>query len=163
MTPSLLTAQDAAGHIHLIIGSNPLANARCSKSIEVGAKPKVIAPPNAEVHYALAKRIESGEVEWLKKSFEDGDLETLGREEVDKVVDAVFVTIGKKDSTGMDHRLPNLLNLVDKSRGTYILSMPQTTYTGQCSRCPKPLYLYNSIDTLRRTSSNWHNHLGERM
>ena len=104
MTLSLLTAQDVAGHIHLIVGSNPLANARCSKSIEVGAKPKVIAPPDAEVHYALAKRIENGEVEWLKKNFEDEDLETSGREEVNRVVDAVFVTLGKKNNLGMEHQ-----------------------------------------------------------
>ncbi|CAD6580546.1 MAG: hypothetical protein ASARMPREDX12_001894 [Alectoria sarmentosa] len=92
MAPPLLTALDSVGHVHLIIGSNPLANARCSKSIEVGAKPKVVAPADAVVHYILAKRIEDGEVEWIKKSFEDADISTLGRSEIDNVVDAVFVT-----------------------------------------------------------------------
>lgn len=101
MAPPLLTALDSAGHIHLVVGSNPLASARCSKSIEVGAKPKVIAPADADVHYVLAKRIDDGEVEWIKKSFEDTDLSTLGRSEVDNVVDAVFVTANGKNALSM--------------------------------------------------------------
>ena len=106
MAPPLLTALDSAGHTHLIIGSNPLASARCSKSIEVGAKPKVIAPADADIHYVLSKRIEDGEVEWIKKSFEDADLSSLGRDEVDNVVDAVFVTTnGKNASSTRDHAL----------------------------------------------------------
>ncbi len=96
MAPALLIAQDCAGLVHLIVGSNPLASARCAKSIEVGAKPKLIAPSDADVHYVLAKRIEAGEVEWIQKIFEDDDLTTLGRKEVDSVVDAVFVTSGGK-------------------------------------------------------------------
>lgn len=101
MAPPLLTALDSAGHVHLIVGSNPLASARCSKSIEVGAKPKVVAPADSDVHYVLAKRIEDGEVEWIKKSYEDADLSTLGRGEVDNVVDAVFVTANGKNVQGM--------------------------------------------------------------
>ena len=99
MPAPLLTAHDASGHVHLIIGSNPLASARCAKSIEAGAKPKIVAPADAEVHYALLKRIEDGEVEWIKKGFEDEHLTTLGREEVDNVVDAVFVTLGGKKAS----------------------------------------------------------------
>ena len=98
MPAPLLTSLDAEGHVHLIIGSNPLANARCVKSLEAGATPKVIAPPDAEVHYLLAKRIEDGQVEWLRKEFEDADLTTLGREEVTLVVDAVFVTFSGKSA-----------------------------------------------------------------
>ncbi|APA15929.1 hypothetical protein sscle_15g106990 [Sclerotinia sclerotiorum 1980 UF-70] len=98
MTPiSLLTAIDSTSHIHLIVGSNPLAGARCTKSIEVGAKPILIAPESAQLHYTLQKRIENGEAEWLKKSFEDDDVMTLGREEIGRVVDAVFVTSGPRD------------------------------------------------------------------
>jgi len=94
---SLLTAIDSTSHIHLIVGSNPLAAARCAKSLEVGAKPLLIAPETADLHYALQKRIDSGEVEWLKKSFEDEDVLRLGREEINGVVDAVFVTLGPRD------------------------------------------------------------------
>lgn len=97
-TPALLTAVDSLNHIHLIIGSNPLAGARCTRSLEVGAIPKVIAPADATVHYGLAKKIEEDKVEWIQKEFEESDLTTLGREEVNHVVDAVFVTSGGKNS-----------------------------------------------------------------
>jgi uroporphyrin-III C-methyltransferase len=100
----LLTSIDSTGHIHLIIGSNPLAAARCAKSLEVGAKPLLISPEPAELHYALQKRIDDREVEWLKKPFEDDDILCLGREEINGVVDAVFVTTGPRDLLSMDLR-----------------------------------------------------------
>jgi uroporphyrin-III C-methyltransferase len=94
---SLLTSIDSTSHIHLIVGSNPLAAARCAKSFEVGAKPLLIAPETADLHYALQKRIDNGEVKWLKKPFEDDDVLRLGRDEIGGVVDAVFVTVGPRD------------------------------------------------------------------
>ncbi|KAL1586137.1 hypothetical protein WHR41_04818 [Cladosporium halotolerans] len=100
MTPALLTAVDSTSHVHLIVGSNPLAGARCSKSLEVGAKPIVIAPDDGNLHYGLAKRIEENKVQWIKREFQEDDLKTLGREEVDGFVDAVFVTTGGKTSLG---------------------------------------------------------------
>ena len=101
MSAPLLTAHDATGHVHLIIGSNPLASARCARSIEVGARPTILAPADAEVHYALQKKIEEEQVNWIKKAFEDSDLESLGREEVNRVVDTVFVTLGGKNPLSM--------------------------------------------------------------
>ena len=98
MPSPLLNALDCTGHIHLVLGSNPLASARCAKSLEVGAKPVVIAPADANVHYVLANRIDDGEVKWFKKEFDDADVLSLGRDEVDKVVDAVFVTSGGKSA-----------------------------------------------------------------
>lgn len=92
MPVPLLTSVASEGHIHLILGSNPIASARCARSLEVGARPKVIVPAEAEIHYLLAKRIEAGEVEWIRRGFEDADLTSLGRQEVDCTVDAVFVT-----------------------------------------------------------------------
>lgn len=97
-TPALLTAVEAVSHVHLIVGSNPLAGARCTRALEVGALPKLIAPADATLHYGLAKRIEEGKVEWIKRDFQDSDLTSLGREEVDHVVDAVFVTAGGKNA-----------------------------------------------------------------
>ena len=94
---SLLTSLDCTGHVHLIVGSNPLAAARCTKSIQVGAKPLLLALETAELHYALQKKIDNGEVQWLKKSFEENDVLSLGREEIGGVVDAVFVTNGPRD------------------------------------------------------------------
>jgi len=98
MAPALLTAVDSTSHVHLIVGSNPLAGARCSRAIEVGAKAILIAPENSTLHYGLAKRIEAGEVKWLQRSFLEDDLTTLGRPEVDGVVDA-FVTAGGKQTS----------------------------------------------------------------
>ncbi|KAI1408114.1 uroporphyrin-III C-methyltransferase [Hypoxylon sp. FL1857] len=94
---SLLTAMDARSHTHLIIGSNPLAAARCGQSLSAGASPILIAPETAELHYALQKRIDDGEVKWIKEAFRDEHLFTLGREEVDQIVDAVFVTSGPRE------------------------------------------------------------------
>ena len=99
--PLLLTAHDATGHIHLIIGSNPLANARCAKSIQIGAKPVLLACRDADFHYALHKKIEEGTVEWLKRGFKDEDLKSLGRDEVDNHVDAVFITLGERNPLSM--------------------------------------------------------------
>lgn len=101
MTPALLTAVDSTSHIHLIVGSNPLAGARCSKSLEVGATPILIAPDNGNLHYGLAKRIEENKLQWIKRDFEENDLKTLGREEVDGYVDAVFVTTGGRTPVGV--------------------------------------------------------------
>ncbi|KAF2176181.1 uroporphyrin-III C-methyltransferas-like protein [Zopfia rhizophila CBS 207.26] len=98
MAPALLTAVDSTSHVHLIIGSNPLAGARCTRSVEVGAKPILIAPEHATLHYGLMKRVDEGEVNWLQRGFKDDDLTTLGRAEVDHVVDAVFVTAGAKQT-----------------------------------------------------------------
>lgn len=103
MPDLLLTAQDSSGHVHLIFGSNSLASARCAKSLEVGAIPKIMAPKQAEVHYALMRRIEEGEVEWIKKDFEAADLKRYGRDEVDNVVDAVFVATGGDTVLGMQY------------------------------------------------------------
>lgn len=134
MPAPLLTAHDASGHVHLIIGSNPLASARCAKSIEVGAKPKIVAPPDAEIHYALMKRIEEGAVEWVKKGFEDDMLTTLGRDEVDNVVDAVFVTLGgKKASSPCIHwRLSSEAQAYICYRYSDIDCLPAAAHTCQC-------------------------------
>ncbi|KAI1343477.1 uroporphyrinogen-III C-methyltransferase [Xylariaceae sp. FL0016] len=94
---SLLTATDARSHIHLIVGSNPLAASRCGQSLTAGAHPILLAPETAELHYTLQKRIEDGQVKWVKEAFQEKHLFTLGREEVNHTVDAVFVTSGSRD------------------------------------------------------------------
>ncbi|KAI9799302.1 MAG: hypothetical protein M1825_004795 [Sarcosagium campestre] len=95
MPGALLTAVDSSSHIHLIVGSNPLAAARCSRSLQVGAKPKLVAPSLPQLQYNLKTRVDNNEIEWLKREFHDDDLKTLGRDEVDGFVDVVFVTLGK--------------------------------------------------------------------
>ncbi|PGH15264.1 hypothetical protein AJ80_05617 [Polytolypa hystricis UAMH7299] len=90
----LLAALDVKSQVHLIIGGNPLAAARCTKSLDAGANPVLITPSTAELHYSLTRKIEDGLVRWVQRDFHDDDLKTLGRDEVDNVVDAVFVTLG---------------------------------------------------------------------
>ncbi|EEU40450.1 uncharacterized protein NECHADRAFT_32349 [Fusarium vanettenii 77-13-4] len=115
---SLLAALNCRDNIHLVIGTNPLAATRCGQSLNAGARPILIAPEGAELHYALQKRIDEGLVQWHKKTFEDADLLRLGREEVDGVVDAVFVTSGPRDPSSLHiaalckrNRIP--VNVVD--------------------------------------------------
>ncbi|KAK3693697.1 tetrapyrrole methylase [Podospora appendiculata] len=90
---SLLTALDCRGHIHLIIGANPLAASRTAQSITAGARPILIAPTStADLHPGVAAHVASGSLAHLARPFRDEDLFTLGRPEVDGIVDAVFVT-----------------------------------------------------------------------
>lgn len=89
---SLLTATDCRGHVHLIVGSNSLAGKRCENSLATGATPILVAPDSAPLHYGLANLIEAKAVTWLRQTFTHELLTTLGREDVDHVVDAVFVT-----------------------------------------------------------------------
>lgn len=118
---SLLTATDARSHVHVIIGTNPLAAARSTQSLAVGAYPILLAPETADLHYALRKRVDDGDVKWVKKTFEENDLLTLGREEVGNVVDAVFITSGPRDPQSAHiasfckrNRIP--VNVVDSSQ-----------------------------------------------
>lgn len=95
--PALLTAQNCVDQVHLIIGSGPLAASRSAKSIEIGARPVVVASDTSDVHFTLARAIEDGQVRWIRREFEETDLSTLGREEIESYVDAVFVTLPAKD------------------------------------------------------------------
>lgn len=89
-----MVACNAQSQTHLIIGCSSLAAARCARSLEVGARPIVVAPETADVHFSLAEHISKGTAQLISREFKDDDLTTLGREEVDGVVDAVFVTLG---------------------------------------------------------------------
>ncbi|KAL1891733.1 uroporphyrin-III C-methyltransferase [Sporothrix stenoceras] len=93
---SLLTAVDSRGHVHLVVGSNPLAAARCNQSLAVGATPILVAPEPSKGNLlpaALQVRVDAGEVQWVREAVRSNEhLETLGRDAVDGFVDAVFVT-----------------------------------------------------------------------
>ncbi|KAL4942226.1 hypothetical protein BDV06DRAFT_192759 [Aspergillus oleicola] len=90
----LLASLNVDSQVHLIIGSNPLAAARCTRSLQAGAKPVIIAPESESLQYTLAAHIEDGSAQWVRRDFQDEDLTSLGREEVDHVVDMVFITFG---------------------------------------------------------------------
>ncbi|KAL7930452.1 tetrapyrrole methylase [Trichoderma chlorosporum] len=100
---SLLAGLNCTGNIHLVIGTNPLAAARCAQSLGAGAHPIVIAPETAELHYGLQQKIDDGSVKWVRAAFEDEHLFRLGREEVGRVVDAVFVTAGASREEQASH------------------------------------------------------------
>ncbi|PGH09568.1 uroporphyrin-III C-methyltransferase [Blastomyces parvus] len=93
----MLAALDVRDQVHLIVGANPLAAARCTKCLDIGAIPIVIAPEDVEIHGPLLQKIEDGRVRRIGREFEDEDLKTLGRNEVDNYVDAVFVTLGPQN------------------------------------------------------------------
>lgn len=97
----LLAGLRCAGHVHLVLGTNPLAAARCAQSLAAGAKPVLVAPEEvaSQLHYGLQGKLDDGSVRWEKKAFEDEDLFRLGREEVGGVVDAVFVTMGAREES----------------------------------------------------------------
>ncbi|KAL8386807.1 hypothetical protein RB595_010372 [Gaeumannomyces hyphopodioides] len=123
---SMLTAVDCRGHVHLVLGTNPLAASRCAQSLAVGAKPILIAPDaNSDagdpLHYALRRRVDSGEVQWLRRPFSPADVSTLGRPEASSHVDAVFVTAGPRDPqseavSALCRRLRVPVNVVDAPR-----------------------------------------------
>ncbi|KAH7316550.1 uroporphyrinogen-III C-methyltransferase [Stachybotrys elegans] len=96
-SPSLLAALNCAGNIHLVVGSNALASTRCTQSLNAGARPVLLAPASADLPSTLRQHIDDGAVQWHKTDFDDAHLFTLGREDVGRVVDAVFVTSGPKD------------------------------------------------------------------
>lgn len=98
--PALLTAQGCAGHVHLIVGSGPLAASRCTKSIQVGAHPVVISPAEDLSHHTLDQYISDGLVRRVEDNFREQHLFTLGRDEVEGYVDAVFVTTPSSDPRG---------------------------------------------------------------
>lgn len=164
MPALLLTAQDSSGHIHLIIGANSLASVRCTKSIEVGAKAKVIARADAEVHYALRKKIDNGSVEWIQKEFEDTDLSRLGRKEIDHVVDAVFVTVGEGDAQCIKSgSIVDRGSLTQCCRRSHLKSLPTFADPGQRDRYAEPLHILAALYVFGWTATDRDNNLGQRL
>ncbi|KAF2861504.1 uroporphyrin-III C-methyltransferase [Piedraia hortae CBS 480.64] len=119
------------GHIHLIIGSNVLASARCRRSLQTGARPILIAPdPETNLPEGLASGIEDGSIRWLKRTFHKDDLKTLGRADVDNYVDAVFITTPGEDAayiSSLCKRLRIPINVTDSPELSTFT--PLSTYT----------------------------------
>ncbi|RKU43214.1 hypothetical protein DL546_000430 [Coniochaeta pulveracea] len=92
---SLLTAIDARSHVHLIIGSNSLAATRVTQSLASGARPILISPASADsqpLHHILESHISSGTLIYHPRPVTENDILTLGRPEINGIVDAVFIT-----------------------------------------------------------------------
>lgn len=161
----LLTAIDATSQVHLIIGTNPLAAARCTKSIAVGANPIVIAQPSSEIHYTLAKKIEEGAVKWIQRDFKDDDLKNLGRDEIDNVVDAVFVTVTGRNplSKRWTSRTVVGSKVLTFSRHPHLIDMSKIANPSQCSRCTKSLHVHATFHTCGRTAACWNHNFWQRL
>ncbi|KAH6854828.1 tetrapyrrole methylase [Chaetomium sp. MPI-CAGE-AT-0009] len=119
---ALLTAQHCAGHVHLILGSNPLAAARASSSLAAGAKPILISPlpssslpkedsqqqpeqPQQQLHYSLTTLITSGALTHIARDFQPSDLFTHGHSPDSPNSPATIAAVCKR------HRIP--INAVD--------------------------------------------------
>jgi uroporphyrin-III C-methyltransferase len=154
-TPMLL-AVHATSQVHLIIGSNSLAAARCVKSLESGAQPVIIAPDTTDIHFSLKDRCEQGAVQWIKRDFQDGDLKTLGREEVDHVVDMVFVTLGGENPLSKTVNIYTTKTPTNAFAGTHI--------SGLCKRLRIPVNVTDAPGlcsfTLLSTYSDGPLHIG---
>ncbi|KAG6002222.1 hypothetical protein E4U21_003313 [Claviceps maximensis] len=93
----MLASINAKSHTHLIIGIGPLTATRCTQSLAAGAHPILIAPspspPSPSLPSSLQDKITAGLITWHPTPFQQGHLLTLGRPQVDRVVDAVFVVL----------------------------------------------------------------------
>ncbi|KAJ3472799.1 hypothetical protein NLG97_g10709 [Lecanicillium saksenae] len=59
----LLAGLKCRGNVHLVVGTNPLAAARCAQSLAAGARPILVAPAASDLHYGLQAKIDDGSVE----------------------------------------------------------------------------------------------------
>jgi uroporphyrin-III C-methyltransferase len=151
----MLLAVNATSQIHLIIGSTSIAASRCTKSLQAGAKPIVIAPETEDVHFSLKEQIEQGSAKWIKREFQDEDLKTLGREEIDHVVDAVFVTLGSGNP---------LSKILYQALSQHLINYSGSHISKLCNRLRIPINVTDAPDlcsfTLLSTHSDGPLHIG---
>lgn len=143
----LLAAIDSGSHIHLIIGSNPLAAARITKSIDSGATPILISSPENKLPSTLSERIEAGQVQWIQREFQDSDLLTLGREEVECVVDAVFITLDKTyPLSRYQYTMGAGRALTRDCSPSHIKNMSAASNPCKCVRCTRALLFHTTVN-----------------
>ena len=101
MPVPLLTSVDCTSQIHLIIGDNSIAAKRVARSLEAGASCVLLSPVKKhELHFDLKEFVERNRIKHVPRDFREEDLRTFGREEVDGIVDMVFVTLSPLDKHG---------------------------------------------------------------
>ncbi|KKA26506.1 hypothetical protein TD95_004244 [Thielaviopsis punctulata] len=112
----LLAAFSCSQNIHLVLGpSAALAASRCSQALAAGAQVILIGP--GPVTPALQALLDGNGVRWIEDGFREEMLTTLGRPEVDGVVDAVFVvdtkTINAPSVSAACKKLRIPINVID--------------------------------------------------
>lgn len=91
---NLLASITCTEEVHLIIGVSNVASLRINSILQAGAKPILIAhQATQEIPKSIQDNISSGKLKYIEKEFDTNDLVSLGKEEVDGVVDRVFVTL----------------------------------------------------------------------
>lgn len=93
--PGLLTSQNLTEMRYLVVGWSNLTVSRVTTLIEHGSSSVVVAGVNGLTEAEAERATAAGASQVLDRPFTVDDLTTLGREEVDKVVDGVFVTLPK--------------------------------------------------------------------
>lgn len=88
----LLTAQNCEGEVHLIVGVSTLTPFRVESIKQAGASPILVSSVD-KLPVRLEQQVANGDLKWIQRDFDiELDLTSLGRDEVDSVVDKVFVT-----------------------------------------------------------------------
>jgi uroporphyrin-III C-methyltransferase len=112
MSVPLLTSVDCTGHVHLVIGDNSIAAKRVARSLDAGAVCTLLSPTlPEELHFDLQRFIENKKLSHIQRNFEEEDLKTLGRPEVDRIVDMVFVTLSPTDKRGSTTAVVRLIEV----------------------------------------------------
>lgn len=101
MPVPLLTSVDCTHQVHLIIGDNGIAAKRVARSLEAGASGILISPVEInELQFDLRAFVEKDRIKYVQRDFREEDLRMFGREEVEGVVDMVFVTLSPLNKEG---------------------------------------------------------------
>lgn len=94
LSPSLLAGLRCDGEVHLVVGVTNMAWLKIARIFEAGADVKLIGRGDSQrINDKIEEYQKKGNIEWLDRDFELSDLKSLGRDEVDKIVDKVFVTL----------------------------------------------------------------------
>ncbi|KAF5095966.1 hypothetical protein D0Z03_001709 [Geotrichum reessii] len=93
--PGLLTSQSLKGLHYLVIGWSNLTPSRVTTLVEHGVDRVIVAGVNGVTATDAERATAAGASQVLDRPFKIEDLNTLGRDEVDNVIDGVFVTLPK--------------------------------------------------------------------
>lgn len=108
MPVPLLTSVDCTHQVHLVIGDNGIAAKRATRSFEAGADCIFLSPKElGDLNFDIKNLIETGRIKHVQREFEEDDLKTFGRIEVDYIVDMVFITLSPLDKRGIPFQILN--------------------------------------------------------